>query len=138
MSARYAKVLTKHNIQLFVGGLLLTTTAGYVWLTPRLERTAELQSRLDRVQRHMYWSMSLTQRRASKAHIIDTQNTSRQRRAQSWWNEQVSLFNEWANRPGYLVRHCDRARQAASNGIDLGWNETKAAIWNTRGWLASQ
>ncbi|KAJ2696782.1 hypothetical protein FB645_006103 [Coemansia sp. IMI 203386] len=138
MSARYVKILTKHNLQLFAGGLLLTTTAGYAWLTPRLERTVELQRRLEVVQRHMYWSMSLTQRKASSAaHIVDTRSTSTQRQAQSWWNAQVSLFNKWANRPGYLVHHRDRAQQAAVDGIDLGWNEAKATMSAARGWLAS-
>ncbi|KAJ2778853.1 hypothetical protein GGI15_004052 [Coemansia interrupta] len=139
MSARYAKVLTQHNVQLFAGGLLLTTTLGYIWLAPRLRKTGELHHRLETVRQHMYWSMSLTQRDAPPA-IPETalQPPTRQMQAQSWWNRKVHEFNHWAVRPGYFVQKSCKVQDIAVRSADAGWCQIKAATVAARHWLQLQ
>ncbi|KAJ1719801.1 hypothetical protein LPJ53_005495 [Coemansia erecta] len=139
MSARYTKVLTQHNVQLFAGGLLLTTTLGYIWLAPRLRKTGELHHRLENVRQNMYWSMSLTQRDATVA-IPEAalQIPTRQMQAQSWWNRKVHEFNQWAVRPGYLVQRSCLVQKMARSSADAGWGEVKAATSAAGHWLQLQ
>ncbi|KAJ2374270.1 hypothetical protein IW150_003195 [Coemansia sp. RSA 2607] len=139
MSARYIKVLTQNNVQLFTGGLLLTTTLGYIWLAPRLRKTDELYHRLTNVRQNMYWSMSLTQRDTAIA-TPDTvsQSPTRQMQAQSWWNRKVHDFNQWAVEPGYLVQKSCLVKQIAARSAGEGWVEIKAATSATGDWLQFQ
>ncbi|KAJ2448573.1 hypothetical protein EV183_005369 [Coemansia sp. RSA 2336] len=142
MSGRYSKVLTRQNAQMFVGGTLLTTTLGYMWLQARRERAAELQRRLRTVQRHMYWSMSLTQRtdvpfRSEQAAYFTQQQQDRQRRKDrlwsterinSWWNEKVASLGKWAVEPGYFTTQASRLQSTASLVLADGWSQAKGAV----------
>ncbi|KAJ2718832.1 hypothetical protein GGI07_005563 [Coemansia sp. Benny D115] len=128
MTDRYSKVITRLNLQLFVGGLLLTSTAGYAWLAPRLRQTVELQDQLEKIRQHMYWSMSLAQRSppasaASNAHS----RRSKPHRARKWWNTKVFAFNTWALQPGYLQHSLDRTRTLVTEQADSTWHDTKLA-----------
>ncbi|KAJ2156552.1 hypothetical protein GGF46_005109 [Coemansia sp. RSA 552] len=144
MSARYPKVLTRQNAQMFAGGALLALTAGHLWLRSRKERTAELQERLRKVQQHMYWSIPLTQRmdvpfKASSA--IGLQSRPRWEaisKVNSWWNSRVAGLGRWAVRPGYLSQQAGKIQTAARQQMAAGWWEARAAVGAGGRWAAGQ
>ncbi|KAJ2847561.1 hypothetical protein IWW36_003796 [Coemansia brasiliensis] len=142
MTGRYSKVLTRQNAQMFVGGTLLTATLGYMWLQTRRERAEELQHRLRTVQRHMYWSMSLTQRadvpfRSEQAAYFKQQEQDRQQKKNrpwntykinGWWNERVASLGNWAIEPGYFTAQANRLQNTASLMLADGWYQAKGIV----------
>ncbi|KAJ2796393.1 hypothetical protein H4R20_005545 [Coemansia guatemalensis] len=143
MSARYSKVLTRQNAQMFVGGALLATTLGHWWLQSRMERTVELQRQLRQIQQHMYWSMSLTQRVDAASEEKPTACTRRQRlRATSgldaWWNSKVSGLGSWAVAPGYLTKQAGRVQGATRQHVSAEWDRTKEVAGDSGSWLVEQ
>ncbi|KAI9479079.1 hypothetical protein LPJ78_005506 [Coemansia sp. RSA 989] len=142
MAGRYSKVLTRQNAQMFVGGALLTLTLGHMWLQARRERAAELQRRLWTVQRHMYWSMSLTQRtdvpfRSEQAAYYTQQQQDQQRkknrlwntdRVNGWWNEKVAGLGKWVIEPGYFTTQASRLQSTASLVLADGWIQAKDTV----------
>ncbi|KAJ2683137.1 hypothetical protein IWW39_005665 [Coemansia spiralis] len=138
MSARYSKVLTWHNAQMFAGGALISTTVGYVCVLSQMERTEAVQRRLKQVQRHMYWSMAITQR-PRVDEILDGQccARSRQRRWDSdrvdhWWNSKISDLSYWAVAPGYLSQKAQLAKSLGDSWIESEWSLAKASVARSR------
>ncbi|KAJ1732874.1 hypothetical protein LPJ61_001834 [Coemansia biformis] len=149
MAARYSKVLTPQNAQMFVGGVLLATTAGHLWMQARAEHAAELQRRLLRVQQNMYWSMALVQRDSlppggDMLACTADQRRRRRRRDQAmreinaWWNGRVSALGSWAVRPGYLTEQARQAKSAAGRNAAIGWREAMAAAGRGSEWMVDQ
>ncbi|KAJ2753501.1 hypothetical protein GGI19_003087 [Coemansia pectinata] len=138
MSARYSKVLTWHNVQMFAGGALLSTTIGYVWVLSHMERSEAVQRRLQQVQRHMYWSMAVTQRSRVDDRLDSQYNThNRQRRWDAgkinrWWNGKVCDLSYWAVAPGYLSQKACLAKSLGESWIESEWSATKAAVVRSR------
>ncbi|KAJ2741000.1 hypothetical protein GGI20_005491, partial [Coemansia sp. BCRC 34301] len=137
MSARYAKVLTWHNVQLFAGGALLSTTIGYVWVLSQLERTEAIQRRLQQVQRHMYWSMAVTQRYRATEGIGSQHVRLRQRpwdtdKVNCWWNDILHDLSLWAVAPGYLSQKACLAKSQGSHWVESEWSTVKDSIVRAR------
>ncbi|KAJ2038746.1 hypothetical protein H4S04_008281 [Coemansia sp. S16] len=138
MSARYSKVLTWHNAQMFAGGALLSTTIGYVWVLSHTERSEALQRRLQQVQRHMYWSMAVTQRPRVDDTLgsqYSTQNRQRRWDADKinrWWNGKVYDLSYWAVAPGYLSQKACLANSLAERWVESEWSATKNAVVRSR------
>ncbi|KAJ2756840.1 hypothetical protein H4S06_003241 [Coemansia sp. BCRC 34490] len=143
MAERYTKLLTWRNAQLFVGGLLLTGTTGYMWLKPRMDRTAALQRRLDQVKTNMYWSMSLQHRMHLAADALPYTQHRRQVRQLSlsrtiipekvnaWWNGRLSEFAVWAAEPGYVGSWAGLALATIRNGATDVWAVASTAVSNS-------
>ncbi|KAJ2330720.1 hypothetical protein GGI00_003576 [Coemansia sp. RSA 2681] len=137
MSARYAKVLTWHNVQLFAGGALLSTTAGYVWVLSHMERTEAIQRRLQQVQRHMYWSMAVTQRSRASEELDKHRTQPRQwpwsvREVNCWWNAMLYDLSYWAAAPGYLSRKACLAKSQGSHWVESEWSTAKDSLVRAR------
>ncbi|KAI7831919.1 hypothetical protein BX661DRAFT_179509 [Kickxella alabastrina] len=126
--SRYPKVVTPHNLLLFAAGMLLTSSATYAVLAPRMQRTAELQRQLNKIHCNMYWSMSLVQRKSPLLlHSPAVAKPTRPPWPQCWWNARVFDFTHWAAQPGFLVHHSGQARQLAADGLAAAWCQTKHA-----------
>ncbi|KAJ2669124.1 hypothetical protein GGI25_006253 [Coemansia spiralis] len=134
MSGRYGKVLTWQNTQFFAGGTLLTSTICHIWLKPRMERTTELQQRLQRIERNMYWSMSLTQRtdqqlKSALYGYRKHQSNSRLRKIMDklnvWWNNKLANFSGWAIEPGYVRKYMGSALDSIGRDVTNAWTDTK-------------
>ncbi|KAJ2609062.1 hypothetical protein H4S08_004206 [Coemansia sp. RSA 1365] len=143
MSARYSKILTRQNVQMFIGGALFATTLGHWWLQSHLERAVELQQRLRQVQRHMYWSMSLTQRVGASSEEMPTAYACQQRLRSisgidAWWNSKISGFSGWAVAPGYLTKQAGRVQGATSHHVSSEWGRAKEAAGDSGSWIVDQ
>ncbi|PIA18467.1 hypothetical protein COEREDRAFT_6698 [Coemansia reversa NRRL 1564] len=143
MSARYSKILTRQNVQMFIGGALLATTLGHWWLQSHLERAIELQRRLRQVQRHMYWSMSLTQRVDVSSEEKPTAYFRQQRlRATSgldaWWNSKIFGLSSWIVAPGYLTKQAGRVQGATYQHVSSEWDRVKEAAGDSGSWMVDQ
>ncbi|KAJ2777181.1 hypothetical protein H4R18_005285 [Coemansia javaensis] len=145
MAARYSKVLTLQNAQMFFGGALLAGTLGYAWQQSRTRGGAELERRLRSVHQNMYWSMPLAQRPAPALGDGAAAGCRRQRWLQRaddgigrWWNAKLAGLGSWAARPGYLTEQAARAQGAARQGAVAGWRQAKAAAARGGRWVADR
>ncbi|KAJ1948172.1 hypothetical protein EC988_005280 [Linderina pennispora] len=115
---------------MFFGGLMLTTVVGYIWLSPRMKQTEELQSQLRKVQTHMYWSMALTQR----TRLEETAGETTAPRRVIWWNARVGQLFHWAGEPGYLTAGTQKTCRLVNDGLEYGAGEVKRAISSSSEW----
>ncbi|KAJ1661907.1 hypothetical protein IW140_006338 [Coemansia sp. RSA 1813] len=123
---------------MFVGGTLLTSTIGYAWLKPRMERTVELQQCIHRVKQNMYWSMSFTQRTnlvaeesLYKQHKQQGNQRHRKRLVEKtniWWNSKLADFAVWAVEPGYASSQAGLALAAVKHNITHMWTTAKRSV----------
>ncbi|KAJ2486743.1 hypothetical protein IWW37_005507 [Coemansia sp. RSA 2050] len=138
MSARYSKVLTWQNAQMFAGGALISTTVGYVCVLSQMERTEAVQRHLQRVQRHMYWSMATTQRPKADERLGSQLGTrSRQWLWDSdwvshWWNSRLRDLSYWAVAPGYLSQRAQLAKSLGDSWVESEWSAAKASVVRSR------
>ncbi|KAJ2810379.1 hypothetical protein H4S07_002702 [Coemansia furcata] len=119
---------------MFAGGALLSSTIGYVWVLSHMERAEAVQRRLQQVQRHMYWSMAVTQR--SRVDDAKCNSPSRQRPTASminrWWNSKVSSLSYWVVTPGYLSQQARLAKSLCESWVESEWNSTKVLAARSR------